>query len=152
MDRYAHLPVAFYFEVTISGIGTIPFKEVTGLNSEMEVETIIQGGDNLGEYKLPKRIKNSNLVMKRALILYDSSFIAWIKNTFHTNLSEPIVPKDIGITLLGHDKIPVYGWICQRAYPVKWEVEPLDSEKNSILIDSVEFAYYNLTRYNLKTF
>lgn len=146
LDIYWNIPVAFHFEVKIAGMGVIPFKEVTGLSSEIELETIFEGGVNDGEYKLPKHVKHSNLVLKRALILLDNAFVTWIKETLYNNLSKPVVPKDIQISLLNQEREPIYNWTCTKAYPVKWETESLDAEKNSILIDSVEFAYSNLKR------
>lgn len=146
-DIYKNIPVAFYFEVEVDGLGNIPFKEVSGLTSEVEVETIHEGGVNSFEFKLPKQVKHGNLVLKRAMILWDNSFISWIRDTLQNDFSQPIKTKNITISLLNRDKKPVYSWICTKAYPVKWESEALDAEKNSILIESVEFAYYEIYRF-----
>ena len=41
------------------------FQDVSGLSFEIETETFVEGGENRFEYKLPKRIKYPNLVLKR---------------------------------------------------------------------------------------
>jgi len=50
------------------------------------------------------------------------------------------------VSLLEKEGKPIYTWSCANAYPVKWEVESLDSEKNSVLIESLEMAYTTLKR------
>ena len=127
------------------GCGKIPFKEISGLSSEMELETIHEGGTNDFEYKLPKHVKHNNLVMKRSMNV-NANFVNWINNTLYNNFSRPVNMRDITISLLNKNGESIYTWVCTKAYPVKWEVEPLDSEKNSVLIESVEFAYKVLKR------
>jgi len=139
------LPVAFYFQVEVGG-EEYAFKEVSGLDTEMDVETIREGGANDFEYKVPKQIKHSNLVLKRAQIPLDSALIYWVKNILEGDLFLPIQPKDIQINLLNSESVPMYSWTCSRAYPVKWSVDSLDAEKNSVLIESLEFAYTTLKR------
>lgn len=138
--------MAFYFEVEITGCGKIPFKEISGLTSEMELETVREGGNNDFEYKLPKQVKHSNLVMKGALNIVNVNFVTWISNTLYSSLAKPVNMRDITISLLDKEGAPIYTWVCTKAYPVKWEAEALDAEKNSVLIESVEFAYKILKR------
>ncbi len=144
-----NLPVAFHFEVEFQGeprIGIVAFKEASGFNVEMELETVKEGGVNNFEHKLPKQIKHGNLVLKRAVILIENGLISWVKKILEGNLGEAITRRTIRVTLLNEEHEPIYNWICRNAYPVKWEVEPLDSEKNSILIESLEFTYETLKR------
>lgn len=144
-DKYWSLPVAFYFQVQILD-EDYAFKEVSGLDTEMDLETIREGGSNDFEYKVPKHIKHSNLVLKRAQMPVDSYLVSWVKDVLEGDLYHPIVPQNVQIRLLNSDGSPMYNWFCSRAYPVKWSVEPLDAEKNSILIESLELAYTTLYR------
>lgn len=143
------LPVSFYFQVEFlddKSLGIISFKEVSGLNSEIELESISEGGVNDFEHKLPKQVKHSNLILKGAVVLINNGLITWAKNMLRGNFDIPIVRKDVKISLLNEKHIPIYNWICHNAYPVKWDVEPLDSEKNSVLIESFELVYETLER------
>lgn len=139
------LPVAFYFQVKI-GNEEFAFKEVTGLSAEIETESVKEGGMNEFTYLLPKQLKHGNLSMKRALNPINRNDVVWIKKIMEGDFSQPIVPRDIIVNLLGQDGTPIYTWTCSNAYPVKWEVENLDSQSNSILIEKIEFAYTTLKR------
>ena len=53
------------------------FQEVTGLNMELGVETLDEGGINSYSHRLPGRGKFENLVLKRGLLL-DTELKHWI--------------------------------------------------------------------------
>jgi phage tail-like protein len=139
------LPVAFYFSVFIDGI-ELPFKEVSGLSVEMETENIREGGVNDFEHKLPKQIKQRNLVLKRALAPLSSNDVKWIRQWLECDFSIFPATKNIVVSLLDADGNPKSSWTCTCAYPVKWEAESFDSEKNSLAIESLEFVYQKLIR------
>lgn len=140
-------PVAFYFDVFFQDdIGSIPFKEVSGLNFEMETENITEGGVNDMEYKLPKQVKHGNLVLKTALMPVDEKIVKWVKRWFDGDFSKPIERKDIIIKLLDQKSKPLRSWTCTNAYPVKWEVDSFESQQNNIVIETIELAYFKLTR------
>lgn len=139
------LPVAFYFQVTI-GNQEYAFKEVSGLTTEMETEKIREGGVNNFEHELPKQMKHGNLILKRALSPVNQLDVKWIQQVLEGDFQLLISTKSILVKLLNNEGNTIYTWSCERAYPVKWEIEPLDSEKNSILIETIEFAYLQLKR------
>jgi len=145
MDATWTLPVVFYFQVKV-GNEEFAFKEVSGLNTEMDLETIREGGLNDYEHKLPKQIKHFNLVLKRAILPLSSNLIVWVKKILEGDFSQPVVPRDIVISLLNNEGEPLYTWNCVQAYPVKWSIESFDSEKNSIMIETLEFVYTTITR------
>ncbi len=138
------LPVAFYFRVKI-GDNEYAFKEVSGLSSQIDTESISEGGVNDFTYLLPKQTKHSNLVLKRAMSPLDNSDVYWIRRTLEGDFSD-VRTQPVTVQLLNDQEIAIYTWTCQNAYPVKWEVEKLDSEKSNILIESIEFAYTTLNR------
>jgi phage tail-like protein len=140
-----NLPVAFYFQVKF-GNEEYAFKEVSGLEAEIELENIREGGVNNFEYKLPKQIKHGNLVLKRAILPLNCQLIVWVKKILEGDFDLYIYPKNIVISLLNEDSNPLYTWTCERAYPVKWNIESLDSKKNNILIETLEFAFASLKR------
>jgi phage tail-like protein len=145
VNFWSNLPVAFYFSVNI-GIESFSFKEVSGLNMEMELETISEGGLNTHQHQLPKQIKHGHLVLKGAKLPKISTLVLWVKETLENDFSKPIQPIMLLISLLNEMGIPVYTWVCQDAFPVKWEVEPLDADKNSVLIETLEFSYTTIQR------
>lgn len=139
------LPVAFYFQVKI-GNEEFAFKEVSGLSTEIETEPVKEGGVNNFSYLLPKQVKHGNLTLKRALNPVNRNDVTWIRKIMEGDFSQPIVPRDILINLLGQDGKPLYTWTCASAYPVKWDVANLDSMSNEILLETIEFAYTTIKR------
>lgn len=139
------LPVAFYFSVYI-GTDEVLCKEVSGLTTEMELETISEAGQNAYPLQLPKQMKHPNLVLKQALLPKDCAAITWIKGILEGDFINKITPKQVIVNLMGQDKAVLYTWTCENAFPVKWEVDSLDAEKNNVLMETLEFAYSSLKR------
>jgi phage tail-like protein len=139
------LPVAFYFSVSIDG-ESLPFKEVSGLDTEMELESVSEGGENSFLLQLPKQLKHGNLVLKGAKLPLGSKFISWVKNTLENSFDTAIDPKLAVVCLLNEKTEPLCTWSCDKAFPVKWSVDALDADKNSVLIETVELAYSTVKR------
>lgn len=138
-----NLPVAFYFQVSFEGspgIGKVAFKEVSGLRTELEVETVTEGGNNGIELKLPKPARHGTVVLKRAVIPFMHTFGKWVWATLEGGLEKPVVPYILNISLMNKKNEPLYTWECTGCYPVKWECESLVSDKNEVAIESVELA------------
>lgn len=141
------LPLSFYFSVIFVELSEeIAFQEVSGLNSEMELETIIEGGLNNYEHKLPKQIKHSNLILKRAVIPLDSGLQKWITACLESDFSDAFTRNSLQISLLDELGEPIRCWSCINALPVKSELGSFDSQKNEIVIETLEFSYQNLMR------
>lgn len=139
------LPVAFYFQVFIFGV-EFSFKEVSGLGTEMETETITEGGLNDYVHVVPKHIKHGNLVLKRALKANLRGDVMWLMSVLDGGLHFPVLTTLVVVNLLNKNGMPLYSWACADAYPVKWEVEALDAERNSVLIESLELTYTTIRR------
>lgn len=139
------LPVSFYFTVSVAG--TIPaldtaFKEVSGIGSEIDIETYTEGGENRYQHKLPKTVKQQNLVLKRGVSTALSPWFIWCNATMAGDLFLPIQTQIVNVSLMNHMKIPVRSWVFDRAYPVKWTVDGFDGMKNEIAIETIELAYH----------
>ncbi len=135
---------AFYFKVVFSatlGMSDTSFQEVTGIDSEIETETIVEGGENRYVHKLPKSVKHSNMVLKRGIAKMTSPLVLWCRSVFEAGFIAPIVPMPISVFLMNENKIPVRAWSFANAYPVKWEVEPFQSTKNEVAIEKIELSY-----------
>ncbi|MBG6132812.1 phage tail-like protein [Aquimarina sp. EL_43] len=133
-------PVGFHFRVEFINIGNdndVRFQSVGGLNMELEVENIKEGGQNLFEHKLPGRSKFSDLTLKRGLLL-DSDIIKWIKNALYNKEFEPV---DMNISLLNSDHTALLTWKIFRAWPRKWSISDLNATENSIMVETLEIVY-----------
>ncbi|MFA8434712.1 MAG: phage tail protein [Marinifilaceae bacterium] len=142
-------PVAFYFSVSFPGSADIDdtsFKEVSGISTEMDMESVEEGGENRFAHQLPKRIKHGNLVMKRGVAHTSSKLVKWVKKTLESDFSASFETKSIQVDLFNPSGEPLHTWLFDNAMPVKWEIQGFDSEKNEIVIETIEFAYNALKR------
>lgn len=142
-------PVSFYFEVKIDGISTTgdtSFAEADGLEAELGVMEIKEGGENRFSHRLPDRATVRNLTLKRGVLLASSDLAKWCKNTIESDFSEPVTTHDINVSLLDEEGNPLLVWNFVNAWPVKWSVAGLDSKKNEIALETLEFSYSYCTR------
>lgn len=157
------LPVVFFFQVKM-GNKSIPFKEVKGLEYQIETQEVCGGGDNSTVYHLPKRKKFSDLVLCRALVKKDETFYAWCSK--HLDDSDGFLNielKDFQIVLLSTSEpdkdnkvkgrkapktnvFPLAVWNVKGAYPYKWSLNGLDAMKNEIALESVSLKVQSITR------
>lgn len=143
------LPVAFHFKVNIDGVSDnvdAAFQEVDGLSAEVEVESVVEGGENRFVHRLPKAVKHQNLKLKRGIAPDDGTLAKWCKSVLENDFSKPIEPKDILVALCDADGDPVRSWSIGNAFPVKWEVAGFDAMKNEIAMETVELAFNTLRR------
>lgn len=143
------MPVVFYFTVSIGGAGAdvdAAFQEVSGLEWEIDVETVVEGGENRFVHRLPTAVKHPNLVLKRGIAATTSDLTLWFMDVLENDFSRKITPRDIGISLCDHEGEPVRSWAIGNAYPVKWNVATLDAMKNEIAVETMELVYNTLKR------
>jgi phage tail-like protein len=138
-------PSAFYFKVVIApplGLSTdTSFQEVSGIDNELEVESVVEGGENRFVRQLPKGAKHSNLSLKRGIAPLTSPLVIWCKSTLESGFNLTIRPLPILVFLMNEDKMPIRGWSFESAYPLKWEVESFSSTKNEVAIEKIVLSY-----------
>jgi phage tail-like protein len=156
-DTY-YPPPGFHFRVTVLGVGAVAaeltgvdasFQEVSGIESRWEVEEVAEGGENRFVHRLPRPARYSDLVLKRGLVYRDSFFAEWVGQTIGSALSIPIITQNLLVTLLNADGLPLVAWVFVNAWPLRWEVTGLDSLRNDVAVESMEFSYNYFERINL---
>lgn len=157
MSEY-YPPGAFYFTVQVLGSATAlallsdgdaSFQEVSGIQSEWNVEEVVEGGENRFVHRLPRPAKYSNLLLKRGAASGDSFLVEWAGATIGSGLSLPIITQNLLVMLLNREGVPLIAWGFVNAYPVRWEVSPMDSMENKVLIETLEFSYNYFERVNV---
>lgn len=141
-------PVGFYFKVEFQGVPGVSdrdfrFQEVSGLNVEVEVEEVKEAGENRFIHKLPLRTKYTNLVLKRGM-LTDSALIGYFNealDSYFNPFNYSFSPCDIYISLLNSEGDPLSSWQVVGAYPLKWQISDFKSMDNSLVVETLEFAY-----------
>lgn len=137
-------PVSFYFSLSIAGETghtEASFKEVSGLNMEMETEEIVSSGVNSFQHPVTKSPSHSNLVLKRGLLAKDSPLAQWCSTTLIGGLDNAIETKNIVVSLLNENGQPIKAWRFANAWPVKWDVSDFNSNGNELVIETLEFSY-----------
>ena len=146
MSGEYYLP-SFYFRVAFSGVlgSAVPsdnsFLEVSGIKAELETESYKEGGENRFEHSLPKGVKYSPLVLKRGIAKMSSPFVMWCQEVFEAGFVLPIQTMELTVSLLESSGAPARSWSIVNAYPISWEVEAFNSEKNEVAIEKIELKY-----------
>jgi phage tail-like protein len=144
------LPAGFLFSVEILGEPSANksaieagFQEVGGINATMGFDKIAEGGENRFAHKVPTRVAyDTNLELKRGLIVAPSPFGDWCREHFSYGLNNHVIkPKNIIVHLLDEKQNPLMSWAFARAYPVKWEVAGLNARQSEIVVESIALAY-----------
>lgn len=143
------LPVVFHFAVSIDGATAAEdgaFQEASGLEAEMDLETVVEGGENRFVHRLPKPVKHPNLVLKRGIASDRSQLMGWVRDVLENDFAQAIVPKNMVVMLRDGEGDPLRSWSIGRAFPVKWSVGGFNAMKNEVAIETMEFAYATLKR------
>jgi phage tail-like protein len=140
--------VGFYFAVRVAelpddGVG---FSDVSGLDTERELEEIKEGGENGFIYQVPGRVRHGNLVLKRGILSSSTALFRWCASVLESDLGTPIRPKTIVVSLLSEKAAPLITWSVASAWPVKWNVSELKANEGTVAMETLEFAYTTITR------
>ena len=133
-------PVGFHFRVVFEGPfgdADMRFQNVSGLTATINTEDVPEGGENRFTHRLPTTPKYEKLVLKRGMLI-GSGLLLWFNAAIHLFKFQP---TGINVFLLNPDHLPVAAWHFVNAYPVAWKVDDLDSKKNEVLAETVEFVY-----------
>ena len=159
MSEY-YPPAGFYFSVQILGAGSVfslltdidsSFQEVSGIQANFDVEEVTEGGENRFVHRLPRPAKYSNLVLQRGVVTSTSALGEWVSATVGSSLSLPILTQNLLVMLLNGSGSPSILWAFYNAYPIRWEVGPLSSQKNEVLTEKLEFSYNYFQRVNVES-
>ncbi|KPQ16037.1 MAG: bacteriophage tail region protein [Algoriphagus marincola HL-49] len=137
-------PTGFHFLVRFEGlllkypgIPDVGFQEVGGLSVEIGVEEYAEGGENRFKHRMPNPVSYTNLTMKRGMLV-GSQLMKWFKDSVEAFQFEA---QDITVILLNEQHLPLQAWNFINAWPVKWSIEGLNAMENTLMIESIEFAY-----------
>lgn len=148
VNRDKYPPVSFYFEVTFQDITGSPadvdtrFQEVTGFSAEITTEEIMEGGENRFSYRVPKRTKYGNLVLKRG-VMVNSGLIKWVEDAIDNFTFKP---ANVVVKLQNEAGKPLVSWDFYKVYPVKWSTGDLKAQENALLVETLELAYQYFTK------
>jgi phage tail-like protein len=131
---------SYRFWVEIDGLTEGAFSECTGLQVETEVFEWEEGGLNQFKYRLPGRMKFTNLTLKRGIATAD----LW--KWYAEGSAGKIQRRTLSIVLYGYEGRPEIRWNVTDALPVKWVGPALKTGANEAAVESIELLHHGFTR------
>jgi len=129
-----------FFQVTIPAINLTLgfFTQISGFSSQLDVQEYPEGGVNTFVHKLPGRIKQGNITLKRG-ITKESALIHWYEKSVTA-----LEPTELTIHVLDYAGDVVQTWTFDGAYPVKWSGTDLNAGGSEFLTQSLEIAHLGM--------
>jgi phage tail-like protein len=116
------------------------FTQVTGFSSQTDVLEYPEGGQNTFVHRLPSRVKQGNITLKRGVISNEKALIDW-----YTKTVVQVQPVTLVITLNDTEDKPIKVWNFRNAYPVKWTGGDLNAAGTEFLTETLEVAHNGMT-------
>ena len=138
------LTTAQRFLLEIDGVPIGTFTEVSGLNVEVDVETVREGGENQFVHQLPGRMSWPNIVLTRGIVNDDNLF-AWFSKTSGDGFAaqgNKLSMLHGAITLITDHGERLRGWSIDRAFPVRWSGPAFAVDSSQIPSEELELAHH----------
>jgi phage tail-like protein len=145
----------FNFRITLNRsdgssppLGDGGFQECNGLQIEMDVQELQEGGRNDGVVKQIGRGKYTNIVLKRGMLFPEGGTIAnelwsWIQDVLSG--VRPVARYDGVIEVLSADgNATVATWVFDRGLPAKISGPQLNAKTGDIAIEELTIAHEGL--------
>ncbi len=139
-DNVWPLPV-FYFKVEIEDLGEIAVKEVSGLNTEVQVIEYRHGNSpEFSTIKMPGIKKNSDVELKKGVFVHDNKFFDW----FNEIKMNTIKRRSVTISLLDEQGNATMVWKLKNAWPSKVTGLTLKSDGNEAAVEGITLVHEGL--------
>jgi len=130
----------FFFDLPEEKEADIKFQSITGLDVQIDKETLKEGGENRFEHNLPGRRKYSPLTLKRGILTpEDSGLTIWLQKAFQDMVITPLSRIDVELLNENHDIL--MQWELSHVWPVSWKTGELNAERGEVLIETLELNY-----------
>lgn len=130
------------FLVEIEGLIVGGFTEVSGLESDVQLEPYQEGGVNGYIHQFPTQVSFPNLVLTRGLTDGD---VLW--NWYSMTAQGFPLLLNGSIMLLDHQRLPAMWWNFKDAYPVKWVGPRFDaSADQQVGVEQIELVHRGLVK------
>ena len=138
-------PFTGKFTVAVGGEKIGSFTDVSGLSVTIDVEEVVEGGENSYVHKLPRGMRWPNVTLRRG-ITENQVLLPWLARCSGDQLTGqgPVERPDVTITLLSAAGEPVRSWTLARALPVKWNGPKLTVTSRELAVEELEIAHHGL--------
>lgn len=125
------------FEIFPQFPNDVRFQEISGLSTEIEMETRVEGGELRFVHQLPVRAKYGDVTLKRGKFL-GSGILHWCRQATDEFVFKP---SNVMISLLNADHIPLYNWYLINAIPKRLEVSGINAQNSEIVVETLVLSY-----------
>ena len=130
----------YNFAVEIEGLVAGGFSEVSGLQTEIEVQEYREGGVNEFIHKRAGPAKYpSNLILKKGI-----TDVRALWDWYWDVAQGTIERKNVSVLLLDSTGQEKLRWNFEQAYPVKWVGPDLKATSSEVAVEEVELAHCGL--------
>lgn len=139
-DNVWPLP-AFYFKVSIDGVGDMSFSEISGMDIEFD-SIDYRAGDskNFSKVRMPGLRKHGEVTLKKGIFISDKKFWDWIKQvTLNT-----IERHSVTISLLDEKGNAAQTWALTNAWPKKLSIESFKADGNDVAMETMILVHEGL--------
>jgi phage tail-like protein len=137
-----YLANRFQVALEIDGVIQAGFSECSGLSVETEIEERREGGVNSYVHRLPRGVKQGNIVLKRGLTDSDQLW-KWHQEIVAGNVK---TARNLSIVLLSPLGEERWRWNVERAYPVKWSGPEFKADGSTIAIEALELVHHGISK------
>ncbi|MBK6931911.1 MAG: phage tail protein [Saprospirales bacterium] len=137
--------VGFHFKVTFQGLPgaqdfDLRFQAVSGLDTQLETESLKEGGENRFTHTLPGRVSYGSLQLKRGLLTPNQSGLTkWLRDAFQHLKIKPLAT--VTVDLLDENHKVLVQWNLAHVWPKSWKIAELNAERSEVLIETLELNY-----------
>lgn len=147
-DSYdAYSPTSATFNVVVDGKTLGSFMEASGLEVEVDVFEVEEGGQNFFIHKLPGRFKFPNLQLKRG-VTSDNGLIAWIDassaGAFEKN-GMKLKRTTVALVLTSAKGDPLRTWTFYDAFATRWSGPSFTGGSDDYLVEELEIAHHGFS-------
>lgn len=132
----------FLFEVDGVEIGR--FMEVGGLQVDVGVEEVEEGGQNSFVHKLPGRMTWPHITLKRGITQNDT-LLTWLTKSSGEQFAaqgNKLTRSTAAITLLGPGGGRLRAWEFDGAFPVRWKGPEFAAGSSDMAVEELEIAHH----------
>jgi phage tail-like protein len=136
-DPYAN----YNFVVEKDGVILAGFREVSGLESSIEVIDYREGGDlHFPNRKLPGKVTYTNLVLKTGVSDDPKALYEWHKQW--VTAKNRATRSNVRVVLRDRTgEAEIRSWSFREAWPAKWTGPSLSAEAHDVAIETLELAH-----------
>lgn len=126
------------FGVFVDGLDLGFFTGCDGLAAEYAVEEVLEGGVNGYSYKLPGRVKYTNVKLSRLLTRESSKTAAW----FSKYAAKGVQRGQATIWLFDVESKPICHWVLKEVHPLKWTGPNFSTDGSGVAKETLELIYH----------